>query len=543
MTVESLKAKNLLKIKNFFSVPDFFVLEYKRLSPFLDKGLLNKKKKTLFLDAVKKSAPKNFFSEKEKFIARSVYPYKSEIKKKYCGIFASEAFEFPAGLFEACEKVINSYYSSDKFLYENKRESNIKPEIMFQKYAEGIKITALFEKNGNFYGEWISQKRKERFYCRIGGNSYFSDFEASDEAGDALSIFANRGFELCEILEAKNVLIEFILKDGVLFIVQASPWKKEIPCDIFVRFENEANYDFHPRDFDASFSKEFIKKIGIKSALNFNINDNGVFLNLKEILDFEKELSIKAKNKSFFSDMRFLYLDFLKKELISSSEAKNAEDALLSLKKTNSRAAFLNFILTRAFLFLGQNRNIKNKYHYFLQFRHSFKKYYSAAVNRYYLKIKEENISLDYDKLSEICKISDKKAEESLFLKEISLSKSKKKRAELLKPDFPLKGIVLSSGFAKGKIKIINGPKDAYDCGQDNIAVSRYFDRDTVSALIRAKGLITSAGGYYSHAAVLARELKKPCIGAISGCDRIFIDGEEAIIKDGRIFRDEKNRR
>lgn len=543
MTPESLKVKNLLKIKDFFSVPDFFVLEHKKLSPFLYDGILDKKKKNIFLEAVKKSAPKNFFSEKEKFIARSVYPCKFKIKKKYCGIFISKAFEFPCGLFEACEKVINSYNSSDKFLYENKRESNIKAEIMLQKYVDGIKITALFEKNGNFYGEWISGKRKERFYCRIGGNSYFSDFEASGEAGDALSIFANRSFELCEILKAKNVLIEFILKDGVLFIVQASPWEKEIPSDIFVRFENEANYDFHPKDFDASFSKEFLKKIGIKSALNFNINDNGVFLNLKEILNFEKELSIKAKNKSFFSDMRFLYLDFLKKELISSSEVKNPKEAIFSLKKMNSRAAFLNFILTRVFLFLGQNRNIKDKYRYFAKFRNSFKKYYSAAVNHYYLKIKEENVSLNYEKLSEICKISNKKAEELLFLKEIYLSKSKKKRSELLKPDFPLKGIVLSPGFAKGKIKIIYGSKDAYDCGQDNIAVSRYFDRDTVSALIRAKGLITSAGGYYSHAAVLARELKKPCIGAISGCDRIFIDGEEAIIKDGRIFRDEKNRR
>ena len=42
----------------------------------------------------------------------------------------------------------------------------------------------------------------------------------------------------------------------------------------------------------------------------------------------------------------------------------------------------------------------------------------------------------------------------------------------------------------------------------------------------KAAAIVTSSGGLICHAAIVARELKIPCVVGIKGIDRILHDGE-----------------
>ena len=48
-------------------------------------------------------------------------------------------------------------------------------------------------------------------------------------------------------------------------------------------------------------------------------------------------------------------------------------------------------------------------------------------------------------------------------------------------------------------------------------------------------GIITEQGGILSHAAIVARELKKPCVVGVKGVLEKLRDGDEVEIEDGKI--------
>jgi len=75
------------------------------------------------------------------------------------------------------------------------------------------------------------------------------------------------------------------------------------------------------------------------------------------------------------------------------------------------------------------------------------------------------------------------------------------------------KGLAASPGKITGRVKVIfNTQKDASKLGQGDILVTSMTNLDFVPLMSRASAIVTDEGGLLCHAAIVSREMKKPCI-------------------------------
>jgi pyruvate,orthophosphate dikinase len=113
------------------------------------------------------------------------------------------------------------------------------------------------------------------------------------------------------------------------------------------------------------------------------------------------------------------------------------------------------------------------------------------------------------------------------------------------------RGQPVSAGVASGPIALdISAAKRLADQGAEPILVRRAASTEDLAGLIVAAGLLTADGGRTSHAAVVAREVGKPCVVGAGSLDidlrgrrvtidgRQFAEGEEISIDGttGRVF-------
>ncbi len=90
-----------------------------------------------------------------------------------------------------------------------------------------------------------------------------------------------------------------------------------------------------------------------------------------------------------------------------------------------------------------------------------------------------------------------------------------KQRASVLgNPD--LSGAAASPGVASGSVKIINNQKDASDFKAGQILVAKMTSPDLVPIMKKSAAILTQEGGLTSHAAIVSRELGKPCIVGVN---------------------------
>jgi len=73
-----------------------------------------------------------------------------------------------------------------------------------------------------------------------------------------------------------------------------------------------------------------------------------------------------------------------------------------------------------------------------------------------------------------------------------------------------LQGQIGHAGKVKGRIKIINNPNETIK--PDEIIVCQMTTPEYLPLMKTCAGIITELGGILSHAAIVARELKKPCV-------------------------------
>ena len=89
-----------------------------------------------------------------------------------------------------------------------------------------------------------------------------------------------------------------------------------------------------------------------------------------------------------------------------------------------------------------------------------------------------------------------------------------------------LKGLPAYPGLARGPVRIVLGRADFWKVRPGDILVSKTTKEDFVLVLHRCAGIITDIGGVTSHAAVIARELRKPCITATQHATHALKDGD-----------------
>ncbi|MFA6184086.1 MAG: PEP/pyruvate-binding domain-containing protein [Parcubacteria group bacterium] len=114
-----------------------------------------------------------------------------------------------------------------------------------------------------------------------------------------------------------------------------------------------------------------------------------------------------------------------------------------------------------------------------------------------------------------------------------------------------IKGSIARVGKAKGKVRIIKLIKEAKDFQEGEILVASMTDPRYMSIMKKAGAFVTDEGGITCHAAIVARELKKPCIigtkiatQVLHDGDLVEVDAERGVVKileRARIADSDKN--
>lgn len=89
-----------------------------------------------------------------------------------------------------------------------------------------------------------------------------------------------------------------------------------------------------------------------------------------------------------------------------------------------------------------------------------------------------------------------------------------------------IKGTKAYPGKITGKVQIILDAKEDVDFKEGTILVTGMTRPEYLSIIKKASAFITDAGGMLSHAAITARELKKPCIVGTEIATKVLKDGD-----------------
>lgn len=81
-------------------------------------------------------------------------------------------------------------------------------------------------------------------------------------------------------------------------------------------------------------------------------------------------------------------------------------------------------------------------------------------------------------------------------------------------------------GIVKGQVRIVNTPKDMQNFKVGDVLVSIATTPDIVPAMKKAGAIITELGGLTCHAAIVSRELNKPCLIGAKRATKILKDGQ-----------------
>ncbi len=101
-----------------------------------------------------------------------------------------------------------------------------------------------------------------------------------------------------------------------------------------------------------------------------------------------------------------------------------------------------------------------------------------------------------------------------------------------------VEGQIANRGYAKGRVKIFMGAYDKKDMQAGDILVSPMTTPNLSLFMEKAGAIVTEEGGLTCHAAIIAREMGKPCIiGTKIACsvfkdnDLVEVDAEKGVIR------------
>ncbi|MFH1236047.1 MAG: PEP-utilizing enzyme [Parcubacteria group bacterium] len=111
--------------------------------------------------------------------------------------------------------------------------------------------------------------------------------------------------------------------------------------------------------------------------------------------------------------------------------------------------------------------------------------------------------------------------EAKVFLKNITFEKAHSKAVK------ELRGTPACPGRVVGIVRIVNIPQEMQKMKSGDIMVAHNTNPNLVPAMRKAGALISEAGGLTCHTAIVARELRIPCIVGVPGADKALKDGDK----------------
>ena len=119
-----------------------------------------------------------------------------------------------------------------------------------------------------------------------------------------------------------------------------------------------------------------------------------------------------------------------------------------------------------------------------------------------------------------------------IFLSKLHIEKEK------IIPMNELVGTCACPGSVKGTVKIVNQPDEMAKMNKGDIMVAHTTFPSLVPAMRKASAIVTDDGGITCHAAIVARELKTPCVvgtkiatKVLHDGDRVEVDADKGIVK------------
>ena len=89
-----------------------------------------------------------------------------------------------------------------------------------------------------------------------------------------------------------------------------------------------------------------------------------------------------------------------------------------------------------------------------------------------------------------------------------------------------VKGQVAFSGKISGNVRIVRTRQDMKIFKTGEVLIAPMTDPSYLSIMKRAAAFVTNEGGVLCHAAIVARELKKPCVIGTKIATHVFKDGD-----------------
>jgi phosphoenolpyruvate synthase/pyruvate phosphate dikinase len=89
-----------------------------------------------------------------------------------------------------------------------------------------------------------------------------------------------------------------------------------------------------------------------------------------------------------------------------------------------------------------------------------------------------------------------------------------------------MNGQIASPGLIKGEVRVINQVKDLSEMVDGAVLVSVSTNPDLMPAIKKSAAIITEMGGMTCHAAIVSRELNKPCVIGVRNATKILKKGD-----------------
>ena len=89
-----------------------------------------------------------------------------------------------------------------------------------------------------------------------------------------------------------------------------------------------------------------------------------------------------------------------------------------------------------------------------------------------------------------------------------------------------LKGLGVSTGKARGRVKIVKTLEDHKDFKEGDILVTRITDPTMTVIMGKAAAIICEIGGLTSHPSIISRELGIPCVVSAKDATKLLKDGD-----------------
>lgn len=258
------------------------------------------------------------------------------------------------------------------------------------------------------------------------------------------------------------------------------------------KYSHSSMWSFNDNPYNIEHYKNRIKEI--KDPF-FEIINFHTILNQKRINFIDILMKLNGRNKA--------YAQFINK----ANEFRQVRDMKRRLAHLQIKPLF-NEIVEK------HSENFDNLlYHFESDVRDAIKnnkKLIKRDLEKYMILYKNKK----YEIITE--NINEKLIEEGLIKEEIDLNQE-------------IKGKSAYKGIVKGIVKKINletWKEDVNNLKKNEILVAISTKPDYIPAMERASAFVTDEGGITAHAAIVSREMKKPCIVGTKNATSILKDGD-----------------